>query len=162
MVTGIGQWRARLTAIGPTKRYMALDELSASMTVLWGRSPCGPMRAAGHGHDHPRHGGTFTPHPHVEVSRQARVMRRPARGERALTSSGASAETGKQPGLSVRVTGHRRPRGDRAGTAVSLLRGFEPGRAGRDELFVQALVRADSTGQVPRVDQVVGEQLQRV
>src|SRR5690349_4051389 len=57
---------------------------------------------------------------------------------------------------------HRRPLGDRPGTAVSLLYGFEPGRAGRDELVIQVFVRADRTGQVPRVDHVVGEQLKRV
>ena len=42
MVTGIGQWRARLTTTGPAKQYMALDELSASVTTMWGRSPVRP------------------------------------------------------------------------------------------------------------------------
>ena len=55
-----------------------------------------------------------------------------------------------------------RIRGDRTGTAVSLLHGFEPGRAGRDEFVIQVFVRADRTAQVPPVDHVVGEQLQRV
>ena len=45
MVTGIGQWRARLTTTGPAKRYMAPDELSASVTTMWGVRPCGPVAA---------------------------------------------------------------------------------------------------------------------
>src|SRR5215471_13987396 len=73
--------------------------------------------------------------------------------------SGAPAEAGQQHGLGVRITRHRRPRRDRARAAVRVLHRIEPGRARRDEPGVQALVRADSAGQVPRVEQMVGEQL---
>ena len=99
--------------------------------------------------------------PGIEIlgSRQASRL---SIGERAWPSSGTPAETGEQQGLGVRMAGHRRPLGDRAGTAVSLLHGFEPGRAGCDEFVIQVFVRADRTGQVPRVDHVIGEQLQRV
>ena len=84
----------------------------------------------------PRAWGTTTSHPHVEASRQARVIRTADTGEGPWPSSGTSAETGEQQGLGVRMAGHRRPLGDRAGAAVGLLHGFEPGRAGRDEFFI--------------------------
>ena len=77
-----------------------------------------------------------TSHPHVEASRQARLIRTADTGEGPWPSSGTSAETGEQQGLGVRMAGHRRPLGDRADTAVGLLHGFEPGRAGRDEFFI--------------------------
>src|SRR5689334_12315591 len=73
------------------------------------------------------------------------TAQRPASGSRALTSSSRPAETRKQQGLRVRMPGYRRRRGNRTRASVGLLYGFEPGSAGRDELFVQVLVRADRT-----------------
>jgi len=60
----------------------------------------------------PRAWGTTTSHPHVEASRQARVIRTADTGEGPWPSSGTSAETGEQQGLGVRMAGHRRPLGD--------------------------------------------------
>src|SRR5262249_54159338 len=92
----------------------------------------------------------------------AGISRLASAGWLAASSSGTPAATGKQQALRVRTPGHRRRRGDRTRAAVGLLHGLEPGRAGHDEFFVQVLVRADRTSQVPGVDQVVGKQLQRV